>query len=60
MSAVKLIRQGGLNKHSPIIATSGTLYGEKFYLEVGINAFLAKPFTILEFDNVIRKFIPLK
>jgi len=58
--AVKMIRQGSVNKHTPIIATSGTLYGEKFCLEAGINAFLAKPFSILEFENIIKKFLPLE
>jgi len=60
ISAIKMIRQEGINKHTPIIATSGTLYGEKFCLEIGINAFLAKPFTILEFENTIKKFLSLE
>lgn len=59
-SAAKTIRQEGINKLTPIVATSGALFARKLCLEAGINAFLVKPFTILEFEKIVKKFILLE
>jgi CheY-like chemotaxis protein len=59
IAAAKIIRVRGKNKHTPIIITSGTFYEESLYIEAGINAFLVKPFAILELEKAIKKLIPL-
>jgi signal transduction histidine kinase/CheY-like chemotaxis protein len=54
------IRKDGRNKTIPIIAlTAGILYGEKEKcIAAGMNDYLSKPFTIIELQKMILKWIP--
>ena len=57
LTAVKTIRQGGVNQRTPIVATSGLPDAENILSKVGVNIFLAKPFRPLELEMIIRRFV---
>lgn len=59
LTAVKKIRQGGVNQCTPIVATSGLPDVEHLLSKAGVNTFLAKPFRPSELEKTIRKFIRL-
>jgi two-component system sensor histidine kinase BarA len=57
VAVAEIIRQTeGKNKHTPIIVTSGNPQEKKRCLEVGIDTFLVKPFTVAELTRILKKF----